>query len=64
MNMSPQTKILLYINFLLICVIYLSISVQFPNSVAKFSALSNPVDAKIVFRLGFCSRDICQKSYA
>ena len=34
------------------------------DSVAYFSVLSNPADAKNVSCLGLCGRDICPNSYA
>ena len=34
------------------------------DSIAYFSALSNPADTQSVSCLGLCGRDICPKSYA
>ena len=34
------------------------------DSVASFSALSNPPDTQNVSCLGLCGRDICPKNYA
>ena len=34
------------------------------DSIACFSALSNPADAQNVSCLGLCGRDICPKRYA
>ena len=34
------------------------------DSLANFSALSNPADAQNVSCLGLCGRDVCPKNYA